>query len=129
MTHPEIARDLGRRFAERLTFPEEPGTVKVSGEVSIAEIEPGRLPEADHLPESAKGLVAEAPASAFVDQAAQGIADSIEIGRDVEPPDQRIVARVADDAEGFRLHERIQASQQLGGAGSTGEGDEAHDRG
>jgi hypothetical protein len=78
-------RDLGRRLAERFPFAEKPGAVKVSGEIAVAEIEPGRLAEADHLAEGAKGLVAEAPASSFVDEAAQRIADGVEVGRDVEP--------------------------------------------
>ena len=100
--------------------------MQVRGEVTVAQIEPRRFAESDYLSERAEALAAEPPAPGLVDPAAQRVADGVEVGRDVEPPDERIVTRVADDGKRPRRDERVQAPQELGGAGPTGKGDDAH---
>src|SRR5262249_15054223 len=123
----EGASQMRRDLAQRRALGEEPRAMEMRGEIAVTEIEPCRLAEADHLAERATALIAQAPAATLVDEPGQGIADRVEVGGDVQPPDQRVVARVADDGEHARFNQRIQASQELGGAGATGEGDEAHD--
>jgi len=56
---------------EALPGVEQARAVQVGGEVAVAEVEPPRLAEAGDLVEGVEGLVAEAPALALVDDAAQ----------------------------------------------------------
>jgi hypothetical protein len=95
VAHAEVSRDLRRDLRERPSLAQEAGAVQVRGEVTVTQIEPRRFAEADDLSERAEALAAEPPAPVFVDPAAQRVANGVEVGGDVKPPDQRIVARVA----------------------------------
>jgi len=94
--------------------------VQVSGEVAIAQVEPRRFTEANHLAERPEALVAKAPASLLVEEAAERVADGVQVGRDVEAPDLGIVARVTDDGHRSPLQKRVEAPKELGGTGAAG---------
>ena len=55
------------------------------------------------------------------------VADGVEVGGNVKPPDHGIVARVTDDGEAPRGNERVQAPKKLGGACPAREGNDAHE--
>jgi hypothetical protein len=100
--------------------------MEMSGEVAIAQVEPDRLAEARDLVESLEGLSGQAPALALVDDAAQGVADRVEVGRYVEAPDLGVVAGVDDDGEIARIDEAHEPAEQLGGAGAARERGDVH---
>ena len=96
------------------------------GEVAVAEAEPRLGAEVAHGLEAAEGLAREAPAPLDIEPAGERVGDRVEVGRDVESPDLGVVAGVADDGQVARVHDGRQASEELGGAGATGDRGDVH---
>ena len=101
--------------------------MQVSGQITVTQVEPRRFAEADHLVQRPEALVAESPAPILVYPPSERVADGVEVGGHVKPPDHGIVARVTDDGEAPRGNERVQAPKKLGGACPAGEGNDAHE--
>ena len=95
--------------------------------IRIAELKPVRHSVAPNFSETTKALVAKAPASLLVEEAAEGVADGVQVGRDVKAPDLGIVARVADDGHRSPLQKPVEAPKELGGACPAGEGNDVHE--
>src|SRR5258706_175792 len=91
--------------------------------IAVAQVEPRVGAVCRHRAEALERLVDEPPAAHDVELPGERVGHGVEIGRDVESPDLRVVAGVADDGEVTRGDERREASQQLGGAGAAGERD------
>src|SRR5439155_1177519 len=73
--HAEAPGDGPGRFAQASPLPEEARPVEMGRQVSIAEVEPGGLPEAHHVLERAEALVAHPPALGLIDQSREHVAD------------------------------------------------------
>src|SRR6266446_9897784 len=125
--HTRLQGDWSSDVCSSDLLVEQAGAVQVSGEITIAKVEPCRFAVTNHLVERSEALAAAPPAPVLVYPTSERVADSVEVGRNVKPPDQGIVARVADDGEGSRGNERIEASKELGGAGPARESDDTHE--
>src|SRR5207244_703618 len=75
------------------------GADEMRGEIAVAEIEPRLRAEGADGVETVEGLVPESPATRDVEAAGQRVRDAVEIRRDVQSPDPRVVAGVDDDGQ------------------------------
>ena len=91
---------LCRRLGERAPLAEAGGTDEVSGEVAVAEPEPGlRFPVRRQLFLGVPGLARPSPPTVGVDAPAERVHDRVEIGTDAQAEEPDVVGGVRDDAE------------------------------
>jgi hypothetical protein len=124
--HAEPVRDRAGHLGQHPSLAEEARSVQMRGQIAIAEIEPRRFAKARHPTKGVKRLVGQPPAACEVDHAGERVADRVEVGRNVEPPDLRVVARVDDDGQIARVEELGEPPHQLRGARAAREGHGVH---
>jgi len=94
---------------------------EVRGEIAVAEREPRGLAEPAERAETGERVAREAPPAPGVRAARERIEDGVEVGRDVEPEEDLVVARVADDRQASRVDDAREAAEEPCPADAAGE--------
>src|ERR1041385_1195340 len=115
-----------RRLRERRAFAQYARARDMAREVAVAELEPGFFAVLAEPFERRKRVAAHAPALFSVNAPRERVRDRVQVGRDVQPVQNDIVAGVADDRELFRRGFVRQALDQLRAAGASRENRELH---
>jgi hypothetical protein len=93
MAGSDGAGDSGQRIAPAQTV----GSKDVSGQISIAELEPTRVIKTSQRCEAGMGISFHAPAMNATNALREGVCHRIEIGRNVQAEEGFIVGRIDDE--------------------------------
>ncbi len=96
-------------------------------QIPVAELEPCVVSQAPQLFEHDKGVASDPPTVVRIAQARQRVSDRVDIGRNMEAVNDRVVAGIADDGELSGIDFSGEAFDELGAAGAAGESDEHYD--
>ncbi len=126
--HPERAGQLRGDLAQGGALAQPLGPVAVGGQVLVAEVEPGDPAEPFERLHDPPRLAGQAPPGLGVDGVGQGVHHRVQVGRDVQPVQDGVVAGVDDGGDLVRRHRLHHAPQQPGRPHASGQGGDHRDR-
>ncbi len=131
---PERCGKVRRHLGQALSLAQPGRAPEVEPQVAIAELEPGGCPEPREHRGARPGLIRDPPACLLVGEAGERVQQRVQVGRDGQPVELQVIARVPDDGEvqacgpggDAVLRRQCQPVAELGATGATGKDRDAH---
>src|SRR6185437_11038726 len=103
MTNAEFIAEKSRYLRELLAARQSSRAFDVSGEVSVAELEPDKTAELLERRHEIPAFISEPPAARTVINSSEPIHHRVEVRGDTQPEVHEVVAGVDDDQQSLRL--------------------------